>query len=105
MVDHCVFCIILSLYTSDKFVALIDCDLIVSTAKKKPVQQLRKYKALSMSLVRVLHGVSEDTALDMFYKSSTAESYCDDETGLFGQSALYVFSLFEEEFSGNVLLK
>jgi len=49
------------------------------------------------------HGVSEDTALNMFYKSSIAESYCDDETGLYGQSALYIFSLFEEEISGNIL--
>jgi hypothetical protein len=33
----------------------------------------------------------------MFYKSSTAKSLDDDETGLYGQSTLYIFSLFEDE--------
>jgi hypothetical protein len=41
--------------------------------------------------------VSQDMALDMFYGSKIAESFADDETGLYGQSALYIFSLFEEE--------
>ncbi len=51
------------------------------------------------------YGVDENTALDMFYSSITAECYGDDETGLYGQSALYVFGMFlvemndlEEEF-------
>ena len=42
-------------------------------------------------------GVSEDKALDMFYRSATAASLYDDETGLYGQSALYIFSEFMEE--------
>ncbi len=41
--------------------------------------------------------VSETEALDMFYKSATGASYADDETGLYGQSALFVYGLFEEE--------
>lgn len=44
-------------------------------------------------------GVSEDVALDMFYTSATGESFGDDETGLYGQSALNVFGLFCEEMA------
>lgn len=36
-------------------------------------------------------------AMDLFYKSETAGLLDNDETGLYGQSALYIFSLFEEE--------
>jgi hypothetical protein len=43
------------------------------------------------------YGVSEADALDMFYTSAIAESLDDDETGLYGQSPLYIFSLFVEE--------
>ena len=35
--------------------------------------------------------------LDKFYTSATGASYADDKTGLYGQSALYVFGLFCEE--------
>lgn len=41
--------------------------------------------------------VNDDKALDMFYTSHTGACYSDDSTGLYGQSALYVFSLFLEE--------
>lgn len=41
--------------------------------------------------------VDENTALDMFYRSATGESFSDDETGLYGQSPNYVFGLFLEE--------
>ena len=37
-------------------------------------------------------------ARDLFYSSKTIELLDDDETGLYGQSGLYVFSLFEEEY-------
>ena len=43
------------------------------------------------------YSVDENTALDMFYRSATGESYADDETGLYGQSANFVFGLFVEE--------
>ena len=42
-------------------------------------------------------GVLEDEALKMFYESHIGACYADDESGLYGQSALYVFSLFREE--------
>jgi hypothetical protein len=41
----------------------------------------------------------EEKAMDMFYTSATAASLDDDETGLYGQSPLYIFSLFVEEMT------
>ncbi len=41
--------------------------------------------------------VDENTALDMFYNSATAASLSDDDTGLYGQSALYIYGLFASE--------
>jgi len=40
---------------------------------------------------------SENEALKMFYKSHIGECYSDDSTGLYGQSANCIFSLFCEE--------
>ena len=34
------------------------------------------------------YNVAEDDALDMFYRSKTAEAFADDDLGLYGQSAL-----------------
>jgi len=42
----------------------------------------------------------ENDALKMFYESHIGECYSDDSTGLYGQSAVYVFSLFCEEMEG-----
>ena len=39
----------------------------------------------------------ENEALKMFYESHIGKCYADDSTGLYGQSAFYVFSLFCEE--------
>ena len=49
-------------------------------------------------LISAEYNISEKEALDKFYTSATGASYADDETGLYGQSALYVFGLFREEF-------
>jgi hypothetical protein len=40
---------------------------------------------------------TENAALKMFYESHIGKCYADDSTGLYGQSAAYVFSLFFEE--------
>jgi len=45
---------------------------------------------------------TENEALKLFYKSHTGFCYCDDSTGLYGQSAIYVFSLFNEEMELNL---
>lgn len=42
--------------------------------------------------------MSENDALDAFYTSSTADALADDETGLYGQSPLYIFGLFMIEY-------
>jgi len=44
-------------------------------------------------LLEKKYALSEDKALDLFYRSPIAEALSDDETGLYGQSALYIFSL------------
>ncbi len=41
----------------------------------------------------------EDEAFKMFYESHTGACFADDNTGLYGQSALYITSLFFEEYS------
>lgn len=50
-----------------------------------------------VKLIAEKYHLSEMEALDRFYTSATGASYADDETGLYGQSALYVFGLFCEE--------
>ena len=50
-----------------------------------------------ISLIISQYNVDEDAAIKMFYESHIGACYSDDETGLYGQSALYVFSLFLEE--------
>ncbi|GHV78046.1 hypothetical protein AGMMS49942_28670 [Spirochaetia bacterium] len=52
-----------------------------------------------VKLIAEKYTVPEKKALDMFYTSATAASLDNDETGLYGQSPLYTFSLFEEEVS------
>ncbi|MDO8609887.1 MAG: hypothetical protein Q7R95_05025 [bacterium] len=43
--------------------------------------------------------VDENKALHMFYTSHTGKMFSDDDSGLYGQSPLYIFSLFEQETS------
>jgi hypothetical protein len=50
-----------------------------------------------VKLIAEKYSVPEQKALDMFYTSSTAASLDNDETGLYGQSALYIFSVFIDE--------
>ena len=47
--------------------------------------------------------VSDDDAMMMFYESHIGSCYADDNSGLYGQSALFVFSLFMEEQSGQYM--
>ena len=48
-------------------------------------------------LIAEKYSVSDDEAIKLFYKSHIGACYADDDSGLYGQSALYVFSLFQEE--------
>lgn len=51
-----------------------------------------------VKLISEKYKLPENEALDKFYASVTAQNLADDETGLYGQSALYIFSLFIEEY-------
>ena len=50
-------------------------------------------------LVMERFNCGENEALKKFYESHTGKCYADDSTGLYGQSALHVFTLFCEEIS------
>lgn len=41
--------------------------------------------------------VDENKALHMFYTSHTGSLFSADDSGLYGQSPLYIFSIFEQE--------
>ena len=43
------------------------------------------------------YGWTEEEALNRFYLSATGASFADDDTGLYGQSALYISGLFAQE--------
>ena len=43
-----------------------------------------------------------DEALRRFYESKTAANYADDETGLYGQSALFIAGMFIMEQDGQI---
>lgn len=56
-------------------------------------------------IVRLLckyYKITEDEALQRFYQSKTAENYADDETGLYGETALYITGMFITEQDGDV---
>ena len=44
--------------------------------------------------------VDENVAIKMFYESHIGECFSDDESGLYGQSAVHIFMLFLEEVRG-----
>ncbi|MBO4856779.1 MAG: hypothetical protein J5511_05380 [Bacilli bacterium] len=48
-------------------------------------------------LIAEKYRISISEARDMFYSSDISSLIDDDETGLYGDSPLYVFSLFEQE--------
>lgn len=41
--------------------------------------------------------MGEEAALAGFYRSGTGAAFADDETGLYGQSPLYIFGLYVQE--------
>jgi len=53
-----------------------------------------------MQLIMERFNCGENEALKKFYESHTGECYADDDTGLYGQSALYVAGLFFDECAG-----
>jgi len=56
-------------------------------------------------IVKILchyYDISEDEALKRFYESTTGANFADDETGLYGQSALHIAGLFIMEHDGDL---
>ena len=56
-------------------------------------------------IVKILcwyYNIREDEALKRFYESATGANYADDETGLYGQSALHIVGLFIMEQDGDI---
>jgi hypothetical protein len=53
-----------------------------------------------MQLIMERFNCGENEALKRFYESHIGECYADDDTGLYGQSALHVAGLFFDECSG-----
>lgn len=50
-----------------------------------------------VKLIAERFGISESEALERFYKSATSQNLADEENGLYGQSALFVFGQYLEE--------
>jgi hypothetical protein len=49
-------------------------------------------------LISSQFNISEEMALERFYRSATAENLADEENGLYGQSALFIFGQYLEEY-------
>lgn len=50
----------------------------------------------AIELIAQKYKLSVDEARDKFYKSDVIQLLDDDETGLYGESALYLLSLYEK---------
>ena len=51
----------------------------------------------TIELIAKEHKITIDEARDRFYESDIIKMLDDDETGLYGESALYLFSLYENK--------
>ena len=70
---------------------IIEHNLVRATVTPEIIRLISKY-----------YKISENEALQRFYQSKTAENYADEDTGLYGQSALHIFGLFIMEQDGNI---
>ena len=70
---------------------MIEHSLVRATVTPQIVEILSRY-----------YHLGTDEALRRFYESKTAANYADDETGLYGQSALYIAGLFIMEQDGTI---
>ena len=70
---------------------MIEHNLVRATVTPEIIRMISQY-----------YEISENEALQRFYQSKTAENYADEETGLYGQSALYIVGLFILEQDGTI---
>ncbi len=54
-----------------------------------------------IKLIAKEYNLSLLDATEMFYKSDISDLLEDDKTGLYGESPLYVFSIFKEKHNNN----
>ena len=59
----------------------------------------------TIELIAKKYKLSIDEARNKFYSSKAIEMLDDDETGLYGESALYLLSLYEKELQQRSLIK
>ena len=59
----------------------------------------------TIELIAKKYKLSIDEARNNFYSSIVIEMLDDDETGLYGESALYLLSLYEKELQQRSLIK
>jgi len=59
-----------------------------------------QYITLYIYFIYIKYHLTEEEALKNFYESATGASLADDETGLYGQSILYIFGLYVQEQNG-----
>jgi len=57
------------------------------------------FKTYCIELFAERKSIPGNEALKLFYESHIGACYCDDSTGLYGQSANYIFSLLRDEIS------
>ena len=55
-----------------------------------------------VTLLSQYYNTGIDEMLRRFYESRTAANYADDETGLYGQSALFIAGMFIREQDGQI---
>ena len=70
---------------------MIEHNLVRATITPEIIRLISKY-----------YKISENEALQRFYQSKTAENYADEETGLYGQSALQIAGLLIMELDGKI---
>ena len=70
---------------------MIEHNLVRATVTPEIIRLISKY-----------YKISENEALQRFYQSKTAANYADEETGLYGQSALHIAGLFIMEQDGDI---
>ena len=71
--------------------SIIEHNLVRATVTPEIIRLISKY-----------YKISENEALQRFYQSKTAENYADEETGLYGQSALHIAGLLIMELDGKI---
>lgn len=79
------------LHLSSQEVSMIEHNSVRSVVTPEIIRLICKY-----------YGIDENEALHRFYLSNTAANYADEETGLYGQSALYLVSHFIIEQDGDI---